>query len=193
MKKLLVALLAVAFLLTIFTYTAMATDNGEDDRIEAMDAAIVSDGPAEGAVVTTTYYNVPDVATPRFTINVTQIVIAAMAVLFNLLLAWILTSVIPPVKEWLDEHTTSEQQNRVWTITKWLVEAAEQTITGYSKGRERMQWVLNQLCDRGIMVDVDLIEAAVKEMKDKAAIKIHEAIVDKPPADLPSSMQDDLK
>ena len=193
MKKIFAALLAVVLMLTIFTCTAMATDNGEDDRIEAIDAAIASEAPADGAVVSTTYYNVPAVAAPKITINVTQVVIAVMAVLFNLLLAWILTSVIPPVKKWLDEHTTSEQQNRVWTITKWLVEAAEQTITGYSKGRERLQWVLDQLCERGIMVDMDLIEAAVKEMKDKAAIEIHEAVIDKPPEDLPSSMRDDLK
>lgn len=39
MKKLFAALLAVLILLAIFTITALATDNGEDDRIEAIDAA----------------------------------------------------------------------------------------------------------------------------------------------------------
>ena len=64
MKKILACLLAVFLLLAIFTFTALATDNGEDDRIEAIDAAIVDDGPAEDAVVTTTVYADPEPVTP---------------------------------------------------------------------------------------------------------------------------------
>lgn len=64
MKKILTCLLAVLLLLAIFTFTALATDNGEDDRIEAIDAAIVNDGPAEDAVVTTTVYADPEPVTP---------------------------------------------------------------------------------------------------------------------------------
>ena len=47
MKKILTCLLAVFLLLAIFVYTAMATDNGEDDRIEAMDAEAVVEATAE--------------------------------------------------------------------------------------------------------------------------------------------------
>ena len=63
MKKILICLLAVILLLAIFTFTALATDNGEDDRIEAIDAAIVNSGPAENAVVTVTNYGEPEPVT----------------------------------------------------------------------------------------------------------------------------------
>ena len=39
MKRILTLVLAAFLLLAIFTFTALATDNGEDDRIEAMDTA----------------------------------------------------------------------------------------------------------------------------------------------------------
>lgn len=113
---------------------------------------------------------------PMFSVNVTQLVIAIMGVLFNVLLAWLLKAVIPPLKNWLTIHTTAEQQNRAWTIIKWLVEAAEQTITGYAKGQQRLEWVQAQLRARGIEVDLVLIEAAVKEMKDNASKEIRQAI-----------------
>ena len=118
---------------------------------------------------------------PMFTVNVTQLVIAVMAVVFNVLLAWIIKAIIPPVKTWLDEHTSTEQQTRAWTMIKWLVEAAEQTITGYSKGSERLDWVIGELKARGIEVDRALVEAAVKEMKDKAGKDINDAIHGKDP------------
>ena len=114
--------------------------------------------------------------TPMFTVNVTQLVIAVLAVVFNVMLAWIIKAIIPPVKTWLDEHTTTEQQTRAWTMIKWLVEAAEQTITGYAKGSERLDWVISELKARGIEVDRALVEAAVKEMNDKAKADIDLAI-----------------
>ena len=113
---------------------------------------------------------------PMFTINVTQLLIAIIGVVFSALLAWIVRAVIPPLKGWLDEHTTTEQQTRAWTMIKWLVEAAEQTITGYAKGSERLDWVISELKARGIEVDRALVEAAVKEMKDKARQDIDNAI-----------------
>ena len=64
MKKILACLLAAFLLLAIFTITALATDNGEDDRIEAIDAAVVNEGPADDAVVTTTVYADPEPVTP---------------------------------------------------------------------------------------------------------------------------------
>ena len=61
MKKIFAALLAALMLLAIFTFTALATDNGEDDRIEAIDATLTAtEGPEEGVVVTTTYYTEPE-------------------------------------------------------------------------------------------------------------------------------------
>lgn len=113
---------------------------------------------------------------PMFTVDVTQLVISIIGVIFSALLAWIIKAVIPPVKTWLIEHTTTEQQTRAWTMIKWLVEAAEQTITGYAMGQKRLAWVVAELKTRGIEVDRALVEAAVKEMKDKARQDIAEAI-----------------
>lgn len=113
---------------------------------------------------------------PMFTVDVTQLVISIIGVIFSALLAWIIKAVIPPVKTWLIEHTTTEQQTRAWTMIKWLVEAAEQTIVGASKGSERLEWVLEELKARGIKVDRALVEAAVKEMNDSAKAQIDEAI-----------------
>lgn len=60
MKKILVFLLAVFLLLALTALPALATDNGEDDRIEAIDAAAEGEGEAlEAATVTTTYYDDP--------------------------------------------------------------------------------------------------------------------------------------
>jgi len=111
-----------------------------------------------------------------FTVNITQLLISIIGVIFSALLAWIIKAIIPPVKTWLDEHTTNEQQTRAWTMIKWLVEAAEQTITGYAKGSKRLDWVISELKKRGIEADRAMIEAAVKEMKDKARADIAKAI-----------------
>jgi hypothetical protein len=113
---------------------------------------------------------------PMFTVDVTQLVISIIGVIFSALLAWIIKAIIPPVKTWLIEHTTTEQQTRAWTMIKWLVEAAEQTIVGAAKGSERLEWVLEELKARGIKVDRALVEAAVKEMNDSAKAQIDEAI-----------------
>jgi len=71
MKKILACLLAAFLLLAIFTITALATDNGEDDRIEAIDAAIVDDGPADDAEATVTTYVEPEPETIRASKNYT--------------------------------------------------------------------------------------------------------------------------
>ena len=69
-------------------------------------------------------------------------------------------------------------------MIKWLVEAAEQTIVGYSKGSERLDWVISELKARGLEVDRALVEAAVKEMKDKAKQDINNAIKGKDYCDI---------
>lgn len=113
---------------------------------------------------------------PMFSVNITQLVIAVMGVVFNVLFLWLIKAVIPPLKSWLRAHTTTENQQRAWTMIKWLVEAAEQTITGYAKGSERLQWVKAELKARGIDADLALIEAAVKEMKDNAYKEIKQVV-----------------
>ena len=56
----------------------------------------------------------------------------------------------------------------MYTVVKELVSAAEQTIVGAGLGSEKMQYVIDGLKSKGITVDIDMIEAAVKEMNDAA-------------------------
>ena len=82
--------------------------------------------------------------------------------------------VIPPLKEWLSAKTTTEQRGLMYTFVKELVAAAEQTIVGAGLGSEKMQYVIDGLKAKGITVDIDMIEAAVKEMNDAAEERLLE-------------------
>ena len=121
-----------------------------------------------------------DVPAVPVTINLTGVVIAVVGLIFNFLLAWLGKKVVPPLKAWLEEKTTTEQRNAMWNVIVKLVEAAEQVI-GAGKGSEKMQYVKNALYAAGYEVDIDLIEAAVKEMNDKVldAIEYGFALEDK--------------
>lgn len=103
-----------------------------------------------------------------FQINLTSLIVSLLALLFNVLLAWIAKVVVPPLREWLAAKTTSEQRGLMYTVVKELVSAAEQTIVGAGLGSEKMQYVIDGLKSKGITVDIDMIEAAVKEMNDAA-------------------------
>ena len=100
-------------------------------------------------------------------IDLTQLVIAVLVLIFNFLLAWLLKAVIPPLRSWLDAHTSSEQQTLMWNVITRLVEAAEQTITESGAGARKMEYVQAGLRAHGFTVDPALIEAAVKEMNDR--------------------------
>lgn len=105
---------------------------------------------------------------PGFQINLTGVIVSLLVLLFNVLLAWIAKVVVPPLKEWLAAKTTTEQRGLMYTFVKELVAAAEQTIVGAGLGSEKMQYVIDGLKAKGITVDIDMIEAAVKEMNDAA-------------------------
>lgn len=105
---------------------------------------------------------------PGFQINLTGVIVSLLVLLFNVLLAWIAKVVAPPLKEWLAAKTTTEQRGLMYTFVKELVAAAEQTIVGAGLGSEKMQYVIDGLKAKGITVDIDMIEAAVKEMNDAA-------------------------
>ena len=107
-------------------------------------------------------------ASGGFQINLTGVIVSLLALLFNALLAWIAKVVVPPLKEWLAAKTTTEQRGLMYTFVKELVAAAEQTIVGAGLGSEKMQYVIDGLKAKGITVDMDMIEAAVKEMNDAA-------------------------
>lgn len=107
-------------------------------------------------------------ASGGFQINLTGVIVSLLVLLFNVLLAWIAKVVVPPLKEWLAAKTTTEQRGLMYTFVKELVAAAEQTIVGAGLGSEKMQYVIDGLKAKGITVDIDMIEAAVKEMNDAA-------------------------
>lgn len=118
-------------------------------------------------------------ATPRAAplVDLTGAFVAIMLVVFDFLLAWIARVMIPPIKEWLETHTTQEQRGLLWDAICKLVDAAEQTILGPCRGKERLAYVEAGLIERGLSVDYDLIEAAVKRMKDRTAFVMGEAFV----------------
>lgn len=67
MKKIFAFLLAALLLLALIALPALATDNGEDDRIEALDAAEAAaeaDETLVGIVATTTNYGEPEPVKP---------------------------------------------------------------------------------------------------------------------------------
>lgn len=97
------------------------------------------------------------------TIDVTQIVISILSLVFSIVTAWAGKVLIPRIKAWLDAKATAEQQQIGLILTRQLVEAAEQVI-GAGLGSEKMKYVVTELRNRGIEVDVSAIEAAVHQM-----------------------------
>ena len=108
-------------------------------------------------------------------VDLTGAFVAVVLVVFDFLLAWIARVMIPPIKEWLKIHTTEKQRNLIWDAICKLVDAAEQTIKGPGQGAKRLAYVEAALIERGFSIDDDLIEAAVKRMKDRTGLVIGEA------------------
>ena len=105
-------------------------------------------------------------------VDLTGVIIAVVLVIFDFLLAWIAKVIIPPIKDWLETHTTKNQRSLMWDAICKLVEAAEQTIRGPGLGEKRLAYVEAGLQERGYKIDNDLIEAAVKQMNDRLAATI---------------------
>lgn len=108
-------------------------------------------------------------------VDLTGAFVAIMLVVFDFLLAWIARVMIPPIKAWLETHTTQEQRGLLWDAICKLVDAAEQTIRGPGMGAKRLAYVEAGLIERGFSIDNDLIEAAVKRMKDRTGLVLGEA------------------
>ena len=92
-------------------------------------------------------------------IDLTPIINAAI-----LLLASIVTYKVIP---WIQAKTTNEQQTMLRATIKTLIFAAEQ-IYGAGHGEEKLQYVEQMLVEKGFTVDIDEIEAAVKEHLNSA-------------------------
>lgn len=111
---------------------------------------------------------VETISTTAPLVDLTAVIVALMLAVFDFLLAWIAKVIVPPIKEWLATHTTEKQRGLLWDATCKLVDAAEQIIKGPLQGEKRLAYVEAGLKQRGLTVDNDLIEAAVKRMNDKA-------------------------
>lgn len=88
-------------------------------------------------------------------IDLTDIIQAVIA----LIVALITYKVIP----WIKARTTESQQAMLMATVRTLVYAAEQ-LYGAGKGKEKFTYVRQKLQEKGFDVDVDAIEAAVKEI-----------------------------
>lgn len=122
-------------------------------------------------------------------IDISQIVISVLVLIFNFLLAWVAKVIVPPVREWLKTRTSAEQRNAMWDVIVKLVEAAEQII-GSGNGQKKLQYVKEALHREGYTVDYNLIEAAVKEMNDTLLYQTSLAFDDIVQVDIPD---DDTK
>ena len=109
-------------------------------------------------------------------VDLTGLVIAVLLAVFEFLMARFAAKVIPAVKEWLDAHTTEKERGLLWNAVCELVDAAEQIIKGPAMGEQRMNYVQAGLRQRGLAVDVDMIEAAVKRMKDRTFTTLAEGL-----------------
>lgn len=112
-------------------------------------------------------------------IDLSELIISIIGLIFSLLLAWFIRAVIPPLKSWLAAKTSAEQRSMLYQIVKNLVNAAEQ-LMGRGKGCEKMDYVIAALEERGFEVDLNMIESAVKEMNDKAMAQAFAALNAKP-------------
>lgn len=88
-------------------------------------------------------------------IDLTDIIQTVIA----LIVALITYKVIP----WIKAKTTESQQAILMATVRTLVYAAEQ-LYGAGKGKEKFTYVRQKLQEKGFDIDVDAIEAAVKEI-----------------------------
>ena len=109
------------------------------------------------------------------TVDLTGAVVALVRLVFYILMAWLGKAVVPELREWLQARATAEQRAALWDVVVKLVEAAEQ-LFGAGVGDDKREYVASELRRAGYSVDFNLIEAAVKEMNDKALDKLKEGL-----------------
>ena len=106
---------------------------------------LVSVSMAEGA---TTYIEAP-------AIDLTPIFQAVLSIL-----AALITHKLIP---WIQARTTAQQQEMLRAAVSVAVYAAEQ-LYGAGAGKEKLMYVKGQLAKKGYRIDIDEIEAAVREL-----------------------------
>lgn len=118
-------------------------------------------------------------------VDLTSAFVAVLLLVFELLLAWIAKVIVPPLKSWLEKNVSEKQSHLLWDAICKLVDAAEQTIRGPGRGKERLDYVIEGLWQRGFEVDQELIEAAVKQMNERMRATIGAAFAETSEADDP--------
>lgn len=83
--------------------------------------------------------------------------------IFEAIIALVAALVTYKLIPWLKARTTESQQAILMATVRTLVYAAEQ-LYGAGKGDEKLQYVKQKLEEKGFDVDIDAIEAAVKEV-----------------------------
>ena len=83
--------------------------------------------------------------------------------IFQALIALLASLITIKVIPWIQARTTIQQQELLRAAVSVAVYAAEQ-IYGAGKGHEKLLYVKGQLAKKGFHVDIDEIEAAVKEL-----------------------------
>lgn len=96
-------------------------------------------------------------------VDLTPILQALIALLASL----VTLKVIP----WIQARTTAQQQEMLRAAVSVAVYAAEQ-LYGASSGKEKLMYVKGQLAKKGYHVDIDEIEAAVRDLTAAGASAI---------------------
>lgn len=91
-------------------------------------------------------------------INMMQIVEAIIAVMFGIIVRYI----VP----WIKGKTNEQQQENLRAIFQMIVEAAEQMFKGEGRGQEKFDYVKAELEKRGLEIDKNLIESTVLNLKN---------------------------
>ena len=83
--------------------------------------------------------------------------------LFQAVIAFLAALVSYKLIPWIHARTTAQQQEMLRAAVSVAVYAAEQ-LYGAGSGKDKLMYVKGQLAKKGYRVDVDEIEAAVREL-----------------------------
>lgn len=83
--------------------------------------------------------------------------------LFQAVIAFLAALVTYKLVPWVQARTTAQQQELLRAAVSVAVYAAEQ-LYGAGSGKEKLMYVKGQLAKKGYHVDIDEIEAAVREL-----------------------------
>jgi len=83
--------------------------------------------------------------------------------IFQALIALLASIITIKVIPWIQARTTAQQQEMLRAAVSVAVYAAEQ-LYGAGAGKEKLMYVRGQLAKKGYHVDIDEIEAAVREL-----------------------------